>query len=91
MDCGVNNGQFLESYLTDRDQFVAIDNEISQMEILTCGVPQCSVLGLLLLLVFINDLSLVCQKTKPVLFADDTSLFFFKQSQNFYIKINTKG
>ena len=38
-------------------------------------MPQGSILGLLLCLIYINDLASVCEHTMPILFADDTNLF----------------
>ena len=45
------------------------------MKIVKCGVPQGSILELLLLLIFVNDLNNSTKVLDPVLFADDTNLF----------------
>ena len=47
-----------------------------------CGVPQCSVLGLLLLLMYINDLPNITNKFKFTLFPDDTTLTFKSHNLN---------
>ena len=63
------------SYLTDRKQYVTYNGIYSNTNNIMCGVPQGSILGPLLLLVYINDLCSVCEYTIPILFADDTKLF----------------
>ena len=64
-----------ESYLKDRRQFVTYNGVLSETKILQCGVPQVSILGPLLFLIYINDLANVCTSSFPILFADDTNLF----------------
>ena len=67
--------KLIESYLTNRQQFVKINNSRSTSKTVTCGVPQVSVLGPLFFLICINDLPNVSDKLFSTLFADDTSVF----------------
>ena len=67
--------QWFESYLKNRNQFVRIKNFKSQIKLITCGVPQGSILGPLLLILYINDLANVSNVLFPILFADDTSMY----------------
>jgi len=64
----------VESYLQNRQQFVEINSHKSQDLPLECGVPQGSILGPLLFLIYINDIS---QSTNGNIlsFADDTTIF----------------
>ena len=69
---------FLElfaSYLTNRTQNVLINNEASPKGHVTSGVPQGSVLGPLLFILFINDMPAVLKTSKCFLFADDSKLY----------------
>ena len=62
-------------YLSNRRQYVTYNGETSTMKGISCGVPQGSILGPLLFLIYINDLCSVCKHITPILFADDTNLF----------------
>ena len=64
------------SYLSNRKQFVSYNGVQSKKQTIECGVPQGSILGPLLFLVYINDLPDICQHAFPALFVDDTNLFF---------------
>ena len=67
--------KLIESYLTNRTQFVLLNGKTSLKKETTSGVPQGSVLGPLFFLLYINDLPLhLNQQTKDTLFADDSSL-----------------
>ena len=71
---GVANKWF-SSYLTDRYQYVSHDGENSSRQKIICGVPQGSILGPLLFLIYINDLALMCNNVLPIMYADDSNLF----------------
>ena len=81
----VNN--LFKSYLTNRQQFVKVNNASSSMKPVTCGVPQGSVLGPLLFIIYINDIANSCKNGLFRIFADDTGIFF--HSSNIDLLIET--
>ena len=68
--------KWFQSYLEDRQQCTEIGNTQSKLEYIKCGVPQGSILGPLLFLLYINDIVLSSNIFNFTLFADDTSLFY---------------
>ncbi len=66
--------KLMESYITDRKQFVEINDVKSNTLTLTTGVPQGSILGPLLFLIYINDVALSSRLFDFIIYADDTSL-----------------
>ena len=68
--------EWFKSYLSDRFQYVSINGFNSDSFRLTHGVPQGSILGPLLFLIYINDFPNSSNKLSFILFADDSNLFF---------------
>ena len=66
--------KFIKSYLSDRQQYTVINGSKSDIEFISTGVPQGSVLGPLFFLLYINDIINCLSHSKTTLFADDTSL-----------------
>ena len=71
---------WFEDYLRERKQYVTYNAITSDMEVIKCGVPQGSILGPLLFLLYINDLATVTNACFPILFADDTNVFITGKS-----------
>ena len=81
---------WFKSYLTDRHQSTQIRKENSALDLISCGVPQGSILGPLLFLIFINDLPGISEFMVS-LFADDTTLQISGNNlNNLESKINTE-
>ena len=76
---------WFKSYLSSRKQFVRYQMHDSNHKIINCGVPQGSILGSLLFILYINDIVNTTFLLELILFADDTTLLFSHQdiaSQN---------
>ena len=72
---GLTNDWF-SSYLSNRSQITEISSHTSGKVPMTCGVPQGSILGPLLFLIYINDIYRSSKKFDFFIFADDTNLLY---------------
>ena len=68
--------EWFRSYLSGRTQYVSLDNQSSNLCNINCGVPQGSLLGPLLFLLYINDFCRSSDILSFIHFADDTNIFF---------------
>ena len=72
---------WFKSYLSDRMQCTEIGHIQSKLDYIKCGVPQGSILGPLLFLLYINDIVMSSEVFQFTLFADDTSLFYSHKNE----------
>ena len=77
------------NYLCNRKRYVSINNVNSNMLPVACGVPQGSILGSLLFILFINDITSISKLAELIMFADDTNLFFKHSNlHELYVNVN---
>ena len=80
---------WFQSYLINRRQYVKYNGICSRAQNINCGVPQCSILGPLLFLIYMNDLPNCLNNSKVILFADATTLYASSDNiVNLYDRIN---
>jgi len=80
---------WFRSYLSNRKQYVKYSQHKSDIYTIPCGVPQGSVLGPLLFIIYTNDLPNCLINSKAILFADDTTIYMSSNSiTDLYIKSN---
>ena len=72
--------EWFRNYLTGRSQYVSYYDMNSASHDVTCGVPQGSVLGPLLFIIYTNDLPKSLSHSKSILFADDTTIYSASQN-----------
>ncbi len=73
---GINGAAYclMKSYLTNRKQYVDMDDVQSEMLIVTTGIPKGSILGPLLFIIYVNDIAYSGNLFKLIIYADDTTL-----------------
>ena len=74
--------KLIKNYFSNRQQYVQVDGVISSKLGISVGVPQGSIIGPLAFLLYVNDVTNVCNNTKCLLFADDTMLSYSQQKTN---------
>ena len=79
---GINQStlQWFQSYLSNRKQRTSCGNELSDSLPITVGVPQGSILGLLLFIIYIDNLPTTVTYSKILLYADDTVIYCYNSN-----------
>ena len=79
---------WFKNCLSNKKQLIQINNEENtELETITCGVPQGSVLGPLLFLLYVNDVKNASSLLDPIMFADDTNLFLTHKDINYLFEM----
>ena len=78
--------QWFTDYLKNRNQYVSLDDAKSRSQPVTFGVPQGSILGPILFILYINDMAQCIKKGHLILFADDTNMLISDKNYDVLIQ-----
>ena len=84
------SNSWLKSYLSNRDQCVKLNGSTSTKQTISCGVPQGSILGPLLFIIYINDMNQAFENCITHHFADDTNLLYAHKDPKILKKVVNK-
>ena len=69
-----NENSWFTSYLTNRSQYCSIDDQVSDIVEMECGIPQGSRLGPLLFIIYLNDFEHCLEHSRANMYSDDTEI-----------------
>ena len=73
---------WFKSYISNRKQCCKVNDHVSKLQDIECGVPQGSCLGPLLFLILVHDVPFAFDRTRTTMYADDTSISYSSRSVN---------
>ena len=85
------NLSWFKSYLENRKQYLNYSNDVTNLAQIKCGVPQGSILGPLLFLIYVNDLCNASNILDSIMLADDTNLFCLIKILTLFLKYLMKN
>ena len=87
----VKNLSWSKSYLENRKQYLNYGNDVTILAQIKFGVPQGSILGPLLLLIYVNDLCNTSNILDPIMFLDGTNIFYLNKILTLFLKYLVKN